>query len=219
VAQLRRGPDLTGRRFGRLTVIGLFGSNNGKLWLCRCDCGQTHKARTGHLNAGAVTSCGCAQQDAGRITGWLYGHLHATHGMRHHPLYNVHRCMMRRCYNRKDKRFPSYGGRGITVCDEWRTNRGAFFNWALASGYKSGLTLERRDNDLGYSPDNCCWIPHAAQQNNTTRSHTLSWQGETLTISAWARKLGIRPNAIQHRLDRGWPVERIFSQPYRVSSR
>lgn len=157
---------LVGRRFGRLVVVQLAERGRHTKWLCQCDCGKLHTARTGNLNAGETTSCGCARQDAARRLG---NGNNTRHGMAHHPLYQVYRDMLQRCYNPKNQRYARYGGRGITVCAEWRADCVEFFNWAMANGYQRGLSIDRIDNDQGYGPENCRWATAAEQQHNTWR--------------------------------------------------
>jgi hypothetical protein len=143
-----------------------------------------------------------------------------THGMSEHPLYDVWLQMIKRCYRSDHKDYPAYGGRGIGVCDAWRDDRSVFFTWALSSGYQRGLTIDREDNDSGYSPDNCRWLTPTehAKLGNTRRSHTLTWNGETHTIAEWARILKRHRSSIRMRITLGWPVERIFTEPYKQRS-
>lgn len=172
---MRRGINLAGLRFGRLIVLGESHRDNGIVWRCLCDCGENHRAKTGHLRAGAVTSCGCAQEDAGRETGKKHGHKNAVHYLTHTPLHDCYSNMISRCYNPDSDRFGTYGARGISVCAEWRASRSVFYAWALSNGWKKGLTIDRKNNDGNYCPENCRWITRAEQQLNTTRSRF--WNG------------------------------------------
>lgn len=207
--------DLRGLRFGRLKVVEESHRANGIVWHCVCDCGTWHKAKTGHLRAGVVSSCGCAQVEAGRNTGKLHGHKNAIHHLSHTPLHHCYDNMISRCYDENSDRYNTYGGRGIGVCEEWRADRKNFYFWAVHAGWEVGLSIDRKDVDGDYCPENCRWIPMARQQRNTTRSRYLEWQGERLTVVEWAERLGVRSQALQHRVSRGWPVERIFTQPFR----
>jgi hypothetical protein len=136
-----------------------------------------------------------------------------------HPLKskikNLYRNMVKRCTDPDDRRWKDYGGRGITVCDEWLRNRYSFYDWCVANGIRKDLQIDRKDNDGPYSPDNCQFSTLLEQANNTRKNRYLGWDGQIMTVSQWARKLGIRSRAIQHRVDRGWTTDRIFTQPYR----
>lgn len=212
----RRGIDLTGQRFGRLLVENEAVRGDGIVWRCLCDCGGLHLARTGHLRAGVVTSCGCAQRDAGRRTGLVHGHKRRKHGMSRSRLDGIFDNMMKRCYRPGSRRYERYGGRGIGIFNQWIVDRASFFAWAMANGYSDGLSIERVDNDGNYEPGNCRWIERGRQQANTSRSHMITWDGRSQTLSDWAREIGIAPRALQRRADRGWPIDRILTQPLRV---
>lgn len=196
--------DLTGQKFGKLTVVSSAGSRGGHVyWNCRCECGNGKVARGSHLQSGNIRSCGCLPA-------------HKTHGETHTRLYGVWANMMGRCYNPKNREYLRYGGRGVTVCEDWR-DFAQFADWARASGYdetaaRGECTLERRNNDLGYSPDNCVWANASVQANNTRRNRYISYQGETKTLSQWARHLGIKQSTLSRRILSGWPVEKAFTE-------
>ena len=152
--------DLTGKRFGRLTVIEEAGkAKDGRIrWQCLCDCGQiTETPSTKTLRNGTCKSCGCIQKDTPNKQ---------THGMTNTKLFRVWSGMKQRCYYRKHKSYSDYGGRGITICDEWREDFQTFYEWAMASGYQEGLTIDRIDNDGNYEPSNCQWL---TRQENTSK--------------------------------------------------
>lgn len=121
-----------------------------------------------------------------------------------------------RCYNKKSKSFHRYGGRGITVCDEWLHSSEAFKSWALAAGYKPGLEIDRIDNDKGYSPENCRWVTKTQNARNTSKNKCIEWNGETHPLSEWCEILGLEYNTINMRLYRGWSFEKAVSTPLRV---
>ena len=214
-AQRKIRDDLTGRRFGRLTVSGVAGRSDGILWACECECGGKHQAKTGHLKAGAVQSCGCLVVDVAKENVKAANKKNTTHGMSHSRLDEIFKNMLARCYKPQNKRWDRYGGRGIKVCDQWRENRSAFFCWALANGYEASRSIDRIDVNGDYTPKNCRWATTRQQANNTSRSVHLTWHNETATVTEWAAKLGVRASALQHRVDRGWPEDRIFTQPFR----
>ena len=159
--------SMIGKRFGRLTVIESGGvSKNRKLmWICRCDCGNTTKPIVGsNLRSGTTKSCGCLRIDISTAEA-------NYNNIQYSRLYNVWHNMKQRCYYKKYKQFSDYGGRGITVCDEWRTDFSTFKDWAYANGYDENAeygkcTLDRIDNDGNYCPENCRWVPMAVQNKN-----------------------------------------------------
>jgi hypothetical protein len=148
--------DLTGQRFGRLTVIRQ--AENDKFgnicWWCRCDCGKEKAISGHHLRAGQSTSCGCV-----RIR-------RRKHGDAGSKLYQVWANMKQRCLNSRNKRYKDWGGRGITVCKEWLESYDKFKAWAISSGYREGLSIDRIDNDGDYCPDNCRWATASEQRRN-----------------------------------------------------
>lgn len=197
--------DLTGQRFGRLLVIKKCGRKGRSVaWLCRCDCGS-EKIMKGCALLRGVQSCGCLRKDKllERIS---------RHGLCGQRIYGIWAGMLQRCSNQKQRNYSRYGGRGITVCDEWRQDFEAFYNWAMAHGYKDGLTIDRIDNDKGYYPDNCRWITMKNQANNRHNNHYLEFNGHRHTISEWSELLGINKHTIRCRLKRGWSIERTLTE-------
>lgn len=177
-----RKRDLTGQRFGRLTVLGIAEDDmkhHGQRWLCRCDCGNTVIVRSDGLVSGHTKGCGC--ENARRT----------THGKADTKLFKVWTGMKQRCYNPIDHAYKDYGGRGIAVCDEWKNDFGAFYEWAVKSGYSDGLTVERKDVNGSYSPDNCCWASRFEQMQNTRKTIHVFIDGEETTLGALSRKTGI----------------------------
>lgn len=131
---------------------------------------------------------------------YAYGNKYGvTHGLSDTRIYKIWSNMKSRCYNPNAERYERYGGRGITVCDKWREDFLSFYQWAMSNGYESGLSLERKDIDQGYSPENCCWITKGEQSLNTCRSHYVTHGGETKCVEHWCKELGLHSNTIYHR--------------------
>ena len=158
---MARSIDLTGQRFGRLTVEKRAGtSQNGNvLWACKCDCGNITVVKGYSLKNSITRSCGCliAESTKDRNT---------THGLRKTRLYRIWANMKDRCLNSNAPGYLYYGGRGITICDEWKNDFLQFYDWAMANGYADDLSIDRIDNDKGYNPDNCRWATHSEQMRN-----------------------------------------------------
>lgn len=197
--------DLTGRRFGRLTVIRKTdqrGPDGGIIYECLCDCGNTcfvwgnKLTRKGHS---AKRSCGC-----------LHDETHHPHGCSKTTLFHKWTGMNDRCYNRNARQYPDYGGRGITVCDEWRNDFSCFLSWALSSGYQEGLSIDRIDVNGNYCPDNCRWITMSEQQKNKRNVKLITYCGETHTLPEWADILGIKYGTLWERIHDGMSVEDAF---------
>lgn len=135
-----------------------------------------------------------------------------THGGSGTRLYETWCGMKKRCYNAKDKRYDRYGGRGITICDEWRNDFKAFYDWAMANGYSEELTIDRIDVNGNYRPENCRWVDARVQQRNTTRNHFVTVHGETKTIAEWSEITGISQDVIKDRLNKlHWKPEEAVS--------
>ena len=162
--------DLTGQRYGRLVVIERAGSSTKReaTWKCLCDCGKTIISPGYNLRSGNTNSCGCLNSEEVRKR-------FTTHNMSRRRLYVVWGGMIQRCYYLKHERYYQYGGRGITVCDEWRNDFQAFYDWAMANGYdenahRGQCTIDRIDNDKGYCPENCRWADMKTQRHNRSDS-------------------------------------------------
>ena len=212
-----RYKDLIGMRFGRLTVIekadrGDYGIN----WLCKCDCGNLHTV-SGHAlrrKSKGIRSCGCASLEAAKSLG---GYNKAPYDTKER-LYKVWKGMKRRCYNQNDKRYENYGGRGITVCDEWKDDYLAFRRWAYESGYDDSAqyqqcTIDRIDVNGNYEPSNCRWADAKEQSRNRRTTKLISYNGKQMTIGQWADYLGVSRNALVRRQSLGWSIERMLTEP------
>ena len=200
----KRTKDLTGQRFTRWTVIGYTGKDNRghSLWLARCDCGTERVVHGNHLTNGQSKSCGCLSP---RYT---------IHGFSKLPEYQAWRHMIRRCEVSNKHDYHRYGGRGIKGCQRWRESFEAFLS---DMGKKPSVnhSLDRIDNDKGYSPDNCRWATADEQNNNKSTNRRLTFNGRTLTVAQWAREIGITSIALQGRLHKGWTIEHALTEPAR----
>lgn len=201
--------DLTGQRFGRLVVKVRRGSDNWKssLWLCQCDCGNNCLVSSHNLRTNHTQSCGCLQKEA-------TSRALTTHGYRNTKLYGVWNSMLSRCQRKNNSAFAHYGGRGISVCDEWRAFDG-FLRWSLANGYREGLSIDRIDNDKGYCPDNCRWETMKVQANNRRYTLKAEYNGEIRTVAEWADTYGIKYATLRKRLKSGWSIDAALQTPTR----
>lgn len=197
--------DLTDRQFSYLTV--LFRSKdtgNGKKptvkWVCQCKCGSLVTVSSSSLLTGTTKSCGCKKK---------------KHGYSNKErLYQTWKNMRRRCFDPTNKRWEHYGGRGITICQEWN-DYAVFRTWAMANGYADDLTIDRIDVNGNYCPENCRWVDAKTQANNVSRNHMVEFNGEQMTMAELADHLGLSYSALQHRIERGWDIGRIAAQPQR----
>lgn len=166
--------DLCGERFGRLLVLSRFPYTKSRktMWNCLCDCGQSTVVNAAHLKKGRIISCGCylLEITSKRMIGNDYG---KKHGLANHPLRFIRKAMLHRCYNPNNKYYPTYGGRGIKVCDEWKESLENFVSWAESTGWKKGLSIDREDNDGDYCVKNCRWITIS---ENSRRNALRLWE-------------------------------------------
>lgn len=183
--------DLTGKTFGNWLVLYRNGSTQNKaaIWKCKCMvCGAERDVVGYSLTQGKSTMCrACVPRQT----------LSLPH--RKERIYNSYNGMMGRCYNKNNVRYDRYGGRGIKVCDEWRNNPDAFIDWALASGYKDGLTIERIDVNGDYCPSNCCWIPQAEQAKTRATNCYVEYCGDVLCLAEACRRSGVSYEAVLSR--------------------
>jgi hypothetical protein len=207
--------DLTGQRFGRLTVIARAENSEtrrGARWLCGCECGKTKIIPGNELRRGLIRSCTCLQKE---VAGLHARNLTYSHGRRKSSIYNIWAAMLQRCMNPNNRGYGNYGGRGIKVCKRWLR----FENFLTDMGERpTGMTLDRRNNNEGYSPANCRWATPLQQGNNSRKNRLLTYLGETRTLQHWADHLGINNSSLITRLAR-WPLEKALSTPARADSR
>lgn len=193
--------DLTGKRFGRLTVIRQDGNtkNGSAKWLCICDCGNHKTIKGVNLRNGQTTSCGCYQKEQVMRFGNVYK---PTHGHSRERLYRVWKSMLHRCLSVHSSSYDSYGGRGIKVCEEWR-EYDVFKEWALNNGYSEGLSIDRIDVNGNYCPDNCKFSTTKEQANNKRSNVFVEINGESKTIAQWAEYAGLPYETVRQRIKVG----------------
>jgi len=189
--------DITGQKFGKLTVIKRHGNDNfgQATWGCLCECGKK-KVVTGYdLRGGRSKSCGCLQRSG-------------THGKSKTRLYRTWVSMKTRCLDENHNSYASYGGRGIKVCEYW-LNPKNFMDWALKNGYDMALQLDRIDNNGNYCPENCRYV--TSKKNNQNRSNNVTYMGEC--ASEASRRLGGKRNLVSSRIQYGMSIEKAFTTP------
>jgi hypothetical protein len=188
-----RANQLTGMKFGRLTVHGPTRSaKNAILWECECVCGKKTKVHGTYLKNGRVVSCGCYAADKNRER--------ATHGMSKTSTYVIWKTMRARCGNTYSPGYAGYGARGITVCPEWDSSFEKFL--ADMGPRPEGMSIERIDNTRGYEPGNCKWATNGEQCRNRRSTHLITHQGRTQCRADWAKELGIPPAMLKRRIEK-----------------
>lgn len=197
------GYDLTGQVFSRLKVIA-FAGNRGKkqerYWECVCDCGKTHVVQAYSLRKGNTKSCGCLALET-----------RSTHKQSYSDEYHIWQAMKARCNNPNALKYYMYGARGVTVCPSWITS---FENFYADMGDRpaKNYSIERLDGSLGYSKENCVWADKTTQANNTRLNRPMTYLGETLNLSQWARKFNIPVTTLLNRVDvRNMSLEEAFT--------
>lgn len=173
-----------GERFGLWVVLSenfdeIIGGRHDRKFLCRCDCGKERIVKLNHLRSGASKGCGCKN-----------GQCFFKHGYKKDTLYGIWKKIRSRCYYPNNDKYGFYGGRGIVMCDEWEHDPIAFHKWAENNGFRKGLTIDRINNNKGYSPDNCRWVDMIIQSNNRRDNIYYDYNGEKITIPQICRKYG-----------------------------
>jgi len=207
--------DLTGQKFGRLTVIEYVGRDRQRfaLWKCKCDCGKFTVTRGSSLRNGSSKSCGCLRLENALKACTTHG---LSGGRKNiSRIYRIWRNMKSRCYNPNTPKYKNHGGRGIIVCAEWHKFE-PFYRWAMANGYADNLTLERIDNDGNYEPSNCRWATYEEQALNTRQNCIIIYQGKVKTLKEWAELRNIKYSTLRARLFQyKWTIENALETPVR----
>ena len=195
--------NIVGKKFGRLTVIREFGKTkaNKTVYTCICDCGNEINAVGSGLVSGNTGSCGCLQRER---TSQADKSNSITHGLSNHPLYRIWIDIIRRCYNPKISSYPNYGGRGITVCQEWRDDFKVFYDWCMQNGWNDNLEVDRYpNNDGNYEPDNCRLTTCKNNCNNKRTNVKLTINGVTKTATQWAEQYNQHRSLVARRIRLG----------------
>jgi len=202
-----------GDRFGRLTVVKEILGGRAQLE-CLCDCGTQKKFSKHKVTTGHTRSCGCLKKDLAAVAA---AERFSTHGhTRGHNLSGAFRswsAMISRCHcDCKDSNYANYGAKGITVCDRWRNSFEAFLE-DMGEPPTRQHSIDRIDNNCGYSKDNCRWATPIEQAANRRTTRWITFQGETLCVREWERRLGFRPTTISRRFKCGWSIEKALTTP------
>lgn len=197
--------DLTGKRFGRLTVIKRSGSDKSKhsRWLCKCDCGNETTVTSNCFRN--TKSCGCLARE-------ILSNRMSKHNMYGTRINRIWQRMKTRCNNRNDEHYKNYGARGIKVCEEWNNSENGFlnfYNWAMQNGYRDDLTIDRIDVNGNYEPSNCRWVTNFEQQSNKRNNRIVEYLGNKYTISQLGRYLGINKTTLRNRINSNWKEEEL----------
>lgn len=199
--------DITGQRFGRLIAIKrLPWAKSSTPWKCLCDCGNESVVTLNHLRSGHTVSCGCRKDEIERSVHIIT----QTHQMSKTAIYRIWAGMVNRCENPNEPAFAEYGARGITVSPEFRTFEGFY---AIMGERPKGMTLERKDNNRGYNPDNVIWADRTAQARNRRTNRLLTIDGQTKTLTEWCIIYGVSQGRVKYRLQRGMSLIDAFTKP------
>jgi len=207
--------DVTGVRSGLMVAIKIVGKRGGaNLWECICDCGNTTHAIATQILRGEKTSCGCKKKhkrkprpDVAERSKMLM----TTHGMTGERVYDTWRSMKHRCENERSKDYPRYGGRGISVCDEWSKSFESFYEYM--GDRPEGTTIDRIDTNGNYEPNNVRWATNIQQGNNRRTNNYVEVNGTTKTVTEWAREYGLEPKTLAYRIRIGWDLMTALETP------
>jgi len=197
-----------GSVYNRITVISDMGVINGKRTILgRCECGVEKIFNWMNVKSGKSKSCGCLPLE-----------INKKHGLTKHPLYSVWEGIIGRCYNKNHPKYHRYGGRGVSICDEWRNNPKSFYWWAINNGWEKGLSLDKdklSPNKPGnlYCPEYCCFLTRKENSMYRENSRLIEYNGEKLCVAQWADKYNINYQTFQARLRYGWTIEEIITIP------
>jgi hypothetical protein len=208
--------NIIGEKYNKLLVVEeVEQKGNNRMFKCLCDCGNTTIVAMNNMRSGKIVSCGCNKREKTILRS-------TTHNQRHTHLYEVWKSMKQRCYNPKLKAYKNWGARGIEVCEEWRNNFQAFYDWSYDNGYtidnhkkgeKIKLTIDRINVNGNYEPTNCRWVERSVQSRNRRVNKIISYKNEEHCLVEWCEILNISYRTTMGRLRRGWSIEKTFTTP------
>lgn len=206
--------NLTGRKFGRLSVVkkSRFYNRKGTMWECICDCGVEIITITDRLTTGHTQSCGCLHNERKTNAAIRHGHTRKGHI---HQDYHIWIGMKTRCLNKNSRLYKNYGGRGIKICERWLESNGiGFINFIADMGPRPSLSysLERVNNNGGYNPGNCKWATNSEQANNKRTNKRIIYGGESFTVAQFSRKVNLIPSNVARSLRLGYSPEEIVKR-------
>ena len=198
--------DITGQRFGRLVALNFSHKNKSRktYWDFQCDCGNIKTLRTDTVKSGKVQSCGCLKKEQESINLNREGSKptkYDSNGLSKHTLYRKWLGMKSRCYDINDSHYKRYGGRGITICDEWLYSFMAFYNWSIENGWEEGLEIDRINNDKGYLPDNCRYVSRKENCNNRSTTRKIELNNVSHSIAEWCELFNINSKSLYEKSD------------------
>lgn len=202
--------NIKGKKFGRLTAIEFVEIDkfHRAIWKCMCSCGKECKVAYSSLKSGNTMSCGCIHDELFKKNRFR----HDKHNLSNSRIFHIWTGMKQRCYNKNSPKFHRYGGRGISVCDEWLHDFQAFYDWSMDHGYDDDLTIDRINNDGNYEPSNCRWVTAKEQANNVSYNLIFEMNGKKQTLKQWSEDLGINYVTLYSRIYRnGWSFEKAIS--------
>jgi hypothetical protein len=213
IKPIRKQPSFPGDKYSRLTLVKEVDGQECKIswrkWHVLCDCGTEKTVALNAMRNGNTLSCGCAGSEATASR----NRSNATHGLREHPLYHTWISMLKRCENPKAKQWANYGGRGIAICERWRAIEN--FIEDMYPTHRVGLSLERTNNNLGYSPENCLWATQTTQCRNKRTNRLISYQGRNITMVEAVEIAGLNYGTVRSRLTSyGWPISRALGHEF-----
>jgi hypothetical protein len=213
--------NLVNRQFGGLIIIKIIVNQNIRLRkvTARCECGTIKDYFLGNILSGKTNSCGCRNRlsSADRFRKYNKSRplKNNTNGLSEHPIYNVWSGMISRCYDLNDISYCRYGAKGVLVCDEWKHDFKAFFDWALSNGWRAGLQIDKDINGNGrlYSPDTCCFVTRTINCRHRTTNRFIEYNGERKTLAEWSEIKKLKSSCINHRLSNGWSIKDTLETP------
>lgn len=199
--------DLTGKQFGRLSVLHRTENDKSGLtqWRCVCACGKEVTVRSQDLRRGRQVSCGCNIREKTAARNY-------KHGQAQTRLHRIWKNMKSRCYNPRVPSYRDYGARGITICPEWRDDFNTFYVWAISNGYSEEKSIDRIDNNGAYAPDNCRWATRTEQCRNQRTNHLINTPWGLLCLREASERSGVPLATIKQRIKRGLPEEQLLTK-------